>query len=491
MNTKQIINAKAFIAILTLLLLSSIFIVGSPSVNAHPSVPEDIEQLEDTIELKNQNSNNVATVQLTPHKTQDARIFISMATTKSRSLSDLSDGDLVRATGTDDVFIIKKVRNTYYKRLILNPAIFESYGHLHWEDVQEVNKSLLNKIKTSNLVRHIDGGAVYALFAHGDTGLKRHIQMTPQQFRESGYTWDMVYDINEKEAGPDFYKTGTPITSSTQTRTTNIAVPDNLVLVGSNSSNRTPSTTSRITPRVLPDHLLGNVIAKARKQNRGHCFEEMFGAEQVVGNSIQVPPNLCVKITRKTFTNPNALRVEGSYYHQTRGTATTIKSTIFLTISAGNTYKTHRQNRLRSVALGVMVHELCHANQNYHAQVSGASGKRTRSNGTVYYVNPWHNSPAGQKFVEITEYIEPGEMGLYKKPTQSNLPFHQYEYYGYSSKARANRSNAVEFAAEVCTFFFLNQSGFKKSRYSDEATNAVLNHQPLRDWFNEYVKKAP
>ena len=107
----------------------------------------------------------------------------------------------MRATGSDDVFIVKKVANTYYKRLILNPAIFESYGHLRWSDVQDINKSLLDKLQTSNLVRHIDGGAVYALFPNGDTGIKRHLQVTPTQFEALGYDWNSIYNINTKEAG--------------------------------------------------------------------------------------------------------------------------------------------------------------------------------------------------------------------------------------------------------------------------------------------------
>ena len=49
------------------------------------------------------------------------------------SINSLRDGDLVKTKHHYDVYILKILPNgKRFKRLILNPEIFNSYGHLSW-----------------------------------------------------------------------------------------------------------------------------------------------------------------------------------------------------------------------------------------------------------------------------------------------------------------------------------------------------------------------
>lgn len=124
--------------------------------------------------------------------------------------TSIVDGDLIRATGTQDVYIVKITGNKRFKRLILNPTIFNSYGHLSWANVKNVSHSTLNNYTTSNLVREVTAsgqlvdGKVYALFAYQDTGVKRLVV-------GGNYDLSSVYSINHLEASNTFYRTGDPI----------------------------------------------------------------------------------------------------------------------------------------------------------------------------------------------------------------------------------------------------------------------------------------
>lgn len=127
------------------------------------------------------------------------------------------DGDLIQAMSSIDVYIVKIVGEKRFKRLILNPAIFDSYGHLRWDKIKKVPNFTLDQYTTSNLVQQInpDGsiadGRVFQLFPSGDTGIKRHIAITPDEFNKAGGDWDSVYYINSTEAGDNFYITNSPI----------------------------------------------------------------------------------------------------------------------------------------------------------------------------------------------------------------------------------------------------------------------------------------
>ena len=126
------------------------------------------------------------------------------------SINGIVDGDLIRAKGDIDVYIVKYVCNKKFKRLILSPHVFESYGHFDWDDVKDVTPSTVNSFTTSNFVRATSAGdvKVYRLYPSGDTGEKRWVT-SEQVFLDNNWDWDSIYTINTQDR--DAYTTGTPI----------------------------------------------------------------------------------------------------------------------------------------------------------------------------------------------------------------------------------------------------------------------------------------
>lgn len=109
----------------------------------------------------------------------------------------ITDGALIRAIGSADVYIVKYINGKKFKRLILNPKVFNSYGHLHWEDIMDVAPEIINGFTISDLVRATVAGdpRVYKLYPNGDIGEKHWIK-TAEAFTRLGYDWDAVYTIN-------------------------------------------------------------------------------------------------------------------------------------------------------------------------------------------------------------------------------------------------------------------------------------------------------
>jgi nitrous oxidase accessory protein NosD len=118
---------------------------------------------------------------------------------------DIIDGDLIRAEGDMDVYIVKIMGDKKFKRLILNPAIFNQYGHLKWENVKDVSQEIVNQYITSDLIRVVGDDKVYKLYSAGDIGEKRWIK-TADDFLDLAYDWDAIYEINNFER--DYYIPG-------------------------------------------------------------------------------------------------------------------------------------------------------------------------------------------------------------------------------------------------------------------------------------------
>lgn len=119
----------------------------------------------------------------------------------------LTEGDLVRAEGDWDIFII----NQYgYKRLFLNPAIFEMYGHLgSWEDVKTITPDTRDAFVTSTHYRWVDDPdeKVYHQEVTGeDTATLHWINMTAEDFLAQGGTANGIFTINKSEF--DWYPRG-------------------------------------------------------------------------------------------------------------------------------------------------------------------------------------------------------------------------------------------------------------------------------------------
>lgn len=113
--------------------------------------------------------------------------------------TDIVDGDLIRASDNADVFIVKIVGSKRFKRLVLNPDIFNQYGHLKWGNIKVVDTSVVNEYTVTTLVRWVGSEKVYMLSPNVDIGTKHWINMTPPEFETSGFDWDSIYLINEHE----------------------------------------------------------------------------------------------------------------------------------------------------------------------------------------------------------------------------------------------------------------------------------------------------
>lgn len=134
---------------------------------------------------------------------------------------NIPDGGLMRQTGALDIYIAKVVASKKFKRLILNPAIFDSYGQLKWSDVRDVSASTISAYTASDLVIEInpDGSIanpkVFRISSspNSDVGQKRWLNVSAGQFEAAGLDWDSIYKINRKEASADFYPDGETITA--------------------------------------------------------------------------------------------------------------------------------------------------------------------------------------------------------------------------------------------------------------------------------------
>ena len=124
---------------------------------------------------------------------------------------DVVEGDLIRAIGDIDVWIVKYMGVKKFKRLILNPDVFNMYGHLNWGDIKDIDKSIVDSFTESTLIRAVGDTKVYKLYPAGDTGKRRWIE-TAEIFLAWGFDWDAVYTINEFDR--DSYVTDAPFESS-------------------------------------------------------------------------------------------------------------------------------------------------------------------------------------------------------------------------------------------------------------------------------------
>ena len=112
------------------------------------------------------------------------------------------EGSLLRAIGDYKVYIIKGK----YKRWIQTAEIYNHYGHLTWDDIINVEASILAQYQEAWMIRADGDKKVYELNADGT---KHWINMTAEQFVLTGHKWEMVYIVNDWER--DFYKIGVDV----------------------------------------------------------------------------------------------------------------------------------------------------------------------------------------------------------------------------------------------------------------------------------------
>ncbi len=125
----------------------------------------------------------------------------------------INEGDTIKTASNPDVYIAKYVGSKKFKRLILNPSVFNSYKHLSWSAIKTVTQAEMDAFTTSDLVRALGDAKVYKLVPNGDVGTKQWVNMTAEAFTTAGYDWDSIYVINNTDR--DNYTAGSDITGGT------------------------------------------------------------------------------------------------------------------------------------------------------------------------------------------------------------------------------------------------------------------------------------
>lgn len=123
----------------------------------------------------------------------------------SIGISNIVDGDLLRAFGSPDVYIVKIVGNKRFRRLILAPAVFNSYKHLKWENIKNVDSPVLNQFILSELVSDCSKAKadvdcdIYLLQPNNalDSGWK--LILPREDFINGKYDIDAVYVVNNTD----------------------------------------------------------------------------------------------------------------------------------------------------------------------------------------------------------------------------------------------------------------------------------------------------
>ncbi len=103
----------------------------------------------------------------------------------------IPEGAVVKTADNPDVYIIKYKNGKQFKRLVLNPQVFKSYGHLKWENILIISQNEMDSFAVSDLIR-VDGQTdIYQLIPNGDVGTKVLLTST------DGYDLDSAYTIND------------------------------------------------------------------------------------------------------------------------------------------------------------------------------------------------------------------------------------------------------------------------------------------------------
>ena len=127
---------------------------------------------------------------------------VSATNCTALTVLDIAEGSLIRARNDIRVSIVMGP----FIRHIVSSDIFSFYGHLSFAGVQEVAPEALAQFKSSAWVRADGDRRVYEI---NDDGTKHWINMTAEEFAQSGRSWDAVYVVNSQER--DWYQTGTDV----------------------------------------------------------------------------------------------------------------------------------------------------------------------------------------------------------------------------------------------------------------------------------------
>ena len=113
----------------------------------------------------------------------------------SKDVSAWGPPSIVREADDYKVYVMKNTPSGSYKRWIQTSKVLNCYEHLK-NDIWVANSGYTDSFNASWLVRAENDCKVYEI--NGDMS-KHWLNMTAEQFTESGKSWDMVYIINDCE----------------------------------------------------------------------------------------------------------------------------------------------------------------------------------------------------------------------------------------------------------------------------------------------------
>jgi hypothetical protein len=170
------------------------------------------------------------------------------------TIGGLAEGAIFKTAASPDVYIAKYVGSKAFKRLILSPSVFNSYGHLKWSNIQTVDQATMDAFKVSTLVRAVGDPKVYDLapVPNSDSGGKHWVNMTADQFTScsatnAAFDWDSVYQINTVDR--DSYTASSD--DSTCTLATETTVPSGSIVASLSAD--TPPMNSLVSGQAIAD----------------------------------------------------------------------------------------------------------------------------------------------------------------------------------------------------------------------------------------------
>lgn len=108
----------------------------------------------------------------------------------------IPEGAIMRDEAGIDVYIVKYNKSKRFKRLILSPSVFNSYGHLKWENILIVNDAVMDSYSDSSFAFVAGDPTIWRLEPSGDTGTKRKFLASAYDNPLWKYDPDGVYEIN-------------------------------------------------------------------------------------------------------------------------------------------------------------------------------------------------------------------------------------------------------------------------------------------------------
>lgn len=134
--------------------------------------------------------NNISAIFLNLDVKKNLAKIIASAAPFVTALNNFPNETLIRTGGEGKTYVTFNNK----KRPINNQEVFNSYGY-SWDNVFILTQNMLDSIPTSNLVRLRGAEEVYIL---NNRGYKRHI-LNPKVFYSYGFTAGDIADINQTE----------------------------------------------------------------------------------------------------------------------------------------------------------------------------------------------------------------------------------------------------------------------------------------------------